>query len=170
MNAGWEEVERMAQAADAADAVQAEEYPTDNQIARWRKLFKYTEHEAAMLIRAQRSDVTRTRITDEHWELVREEREAAGHDRETYEHEQQLRNVLRSQSAIIPSASGDPMFVIRLGGLLSTAEKVKEVAGLEEMPKVVNGMSEMGMASFCLVDGKAKKAIDEWLAQAQVRA
>ena len=26
------------------------------------------------------------------------------------------------------------------------------------------------MASFCLVDGKAKKAIDEWLAQAQVRA
>jgi len=28
MDAGWEEVERMAQAASAADAVQAEEYPT----------------------------------------------------------------------------------------------------------------------------------------------
>ncbi len=61
------------------------------------------------------------------------------------------------------------MFVIRLGGLLSTAEKVKEVAGMKEMPKVVKGMSEIGMANFCLVDGKASKAIDEWLAQAQVR-
>ena len=62
------------------------------------------------------------------------------------------------------------MVLFRLGGLLNSADKVKEIARLEELPSVVEGQSEMGMAKFCLVDEKAKKAVDTWLAQAQVVA
>lgn len=85
MDESWEELERMAQAASASDAQASKDFPTDEQIGRWQKLFNYTRREAFNLIKAQRSDLTRSRITDEHWELVREEKEGMGHDRETYE-------------------------------------------------------------------------------------
>lgn len=168
MDTGLDELERMAQAVGAADALESDKFPTEEQITRWCTLFQYTRRETLTLIRAQRSDLTRTRITDEHWELVREEREATGHDRETYEHEQQLGNVLKSQSAVIPGPDGKCMFLFKLGGLLGDVQKVKEVAGLDETPKVVQGQGEMGMTNFCIVDEQAKKKIDEWLAQAQV--
>jgi len=168
MDPSWEEVERMAKAASSVDALSASEFPTEEQIARWQKLFNYSRREALNLIAAQRSDVTRTRISDEHCELVRAEREAQGHDRETYEHGQQLGNVMKSQSAVIPAKDGTVMVLIRLGGLLGSKEKVREIAGLDEDPKVVDGKSEMGKASFCVVDEEAKRKIDEWLAQAPV--
>ncbi len=39
MDAGWEELERMAQAASAADAQMASQYPTPETIERWKRLF-----------------------------------------------------------------------------------------------------------------------------------
>lgn len=69
---------------------------------------------------------------------------------------------------MIPDVDGKLRVLFRLGGLLDSAEKVKEIAGLEELPAVVDGQSEMGMAKFCLVDEKTKNAVDAWLAQAQV--
>jgi hypothetical protein len=54
--AGWEELERLAQAASAADAQLASEYPRTETLARWQKLFGYSHPEAANLIRAQRSN------------------------------------------------------------------------------------------------------------------
>ena len=106
MEDSWAEVERMAQAASASDALESELFPTDEQLNRWQTLFSYTRREAFNLIKAQRSDVTRTRISDEHWLLVRDERMKMGHDRETYEHSLQLGNVLKSQSATIPGPDG----------------------------------------------------------------
>ena len=167
MDDSWEEVERMAQAASASDALESESFPTDEQMARWAKLFFYSRREAIGLIKAQRSDVIRTRITDEHWSLVRDEKEAQGHDRETYEHSLQLGNVLKSQSATIPGADGN-VFLFRLGGLLGSKTKVMEIAELQEEPKVVEGQSEMGVAMFCMVDEDAKGKIEKFLAQAQV--
>jgi hypothetical protein len=79
------ELERMALAASSSDALESESFPTDVQMARWQKLFGYTRREAFDLIKAHRADLTRTRISDEHWELVREEQEGRGGDRETYE-------------------------------------------------------------------------------------
>ena len=43
-----------------------------------------------------------------------------------------------------------------------------EVAGLSEEPKVVEGQSETGMASFCVVDEEVKNKIEEYLAQMQL--
>lgn len=166
MDDSWDEVERMAQAATATDAIESESFPTDEQLERWQKLFKYTRREAFILIKAQRSDLTRTRIPDEHWALVKDEREAHGHDRETYEHSLQLGNVLKSQSATIPGVDGENMFLFRLGGLLGDVAKVKGVVGYE--PKVVEGQSELGIVNFCWVDEDGKDNIEKFLAMVQV--
>ncbi|KAF2788390.1 hypothetical protein K505DRAFT_353236 [Melanomma pulvis-pyrius CBS 109.77] len=165
MDTSWEEVERMAQAASAADAQIADEYPQPETITRWKRLFGYSHMETVHLISKQRSDVTRERITDEHWELIKDEKEDAGYDREAYEHSLQLSNVYKDQSATIPTTGEDGGFLwlFRLGGLLNTPEKIKQIAGLDEDPKVVNGISETGLVKFCYVDKQAQKKLEEWL-------
>jgi hypothetical protein len=60
------------------------------------------------------------------------------------------------------------MLLFRLGGLLNTAEKVKEVAGLNSVPVEHDGMSEMGPVKFCLVNKDAQKKLEEWLTQQSV--
>jgi len=60
------------------------------------------------------------------------------------------------------------MLLFRLGGLLNTAEKVKEVASLDRVPVEQEGMSEMGPVKFCLVDKDAQKKLEEWLTQQSV--
>lgn len=60
------------------------------------------------------------------------------------------------------------MLLFRLGGLLSSPEKVKEIAGLRELPVVREGMSEMGIVQFCAVDKEAQKKLEQWLAQKAV--
>jgi hypothetical protein len=112
--------------------------------------------------------VTRERISDDHWELIKAEKEAAGYDREAYEHSLQLKDVFRGQSAAIPAPDGDLMLLFRLGGVLDSAEKVKEVAGMDEVPIVREGSSERGPVKFCVVDQEAKKKLEEWLTQQSV--
>jgi len=57
-DAAWEEVERMAQAASAADAQLAFEYPDNITLQRWEKLFRYSHSEATRFISDQRNDCT----------------------------------------------------------------------------------------------------------------
>lgn len=59
----FEELERMAQNASALNDPE----PDEEDIERWVKLFKYDYLEAYALLKAQRSDVTRDPISDEHW-------------------------------------------------------------------------------------------------------
>jgi hypothetical protein len=56
MDAGWEELERMAMAASADDAQIAGQYPTKDTIERWQRLFGYSHMETVRLIADQRSD------------------------------------------------------------------------------------------------------------------
>jgi hypothetical protein len=53
MDAGWEELERMANAASAADVQLASQYPSTETIERWKKLFGYSHREAVKLISDQ---------------------------------------------------------------------------------------------------------------------
>lgn len=160
----------MAQALTAADAQIADEYPSPETIERWRHLFGYSHMEAVHLISQQRADITREQITNEHWDLVKDEKEAAGYDREAYEHSLHLPDIFKTQTATISTTGEDGglMLLFRLGGLLDTPEKVQEVAGLDEVPKVVQGMNEMGLAKFCYVDKEAQKKLEEWLVQQAV--
>jgi hypothetical protein len=56
MDAGWEELERMAMAVSAADAQIADEYPSPDTIEQWKRLFGYSHMEAVRLIGDQRGD------------------------------------------------------------------------------------------------------------------
>jgi hypothetical protein len=56
MDAGWEELERMAMAASANDAQIADECPPPETIERWEQLFGYSHMEAVRLIGDQRAD------------------------------------------------------------------------------------------------------------------
>jgi hypothetical protein len=114
--------------------------------------------------------VTRERIADNHWALVKDEKEALGYDREAYEHSLQLSKIFKGQSATIPTvgADGATMLLFRLGGLLDSAEKVKEIAGMDELPVVQDGINETGIVKFCLVEEGTKKKLEEWLAQKAV--
>lgn len=198
MDAGWEEVERMAQAASAHDAQLANEYPSTETIERWQRLFGYSRMEAVQLISRQRNDgahfsrrgsyhrnpldaqsvlyfranltfplVTRTRITDDHWSLIAGGEEALGYDREAYEHSLRLRDVFVENSVTIPTTGEDgaTLLLFPLRGLLGSPEKVKEVAKLEKLPQVREGMGSMGVIKFCLVDKAAAKKLEEWVVQ-----
>ncbi|KAF2869131.1 hypothetical protein BDV95DRAFT_596792 [Massariosphaeria phaeospora] len=165
-NAGWDEVLRMVDAASAADAQIADEYPQAEVIERWMRLFGYSRMEAAQLISQQRGDVTRDRIPSAHWTLIRASKEALGFDREAYEHSLQLPKVFKEASATISTTGEDgaTMLLFRLGGLLSSAEKVREVAGLEELPRTVKGVDGGGReAAFCCVDRGAQGRLEAWL-------
>jgi hypothetical protein len=190
MDVEWEELERMAMAASADDAQIADEYPSVDTIERWKRLFGYSHMEAVRLIGDQRGDgeyllpeplssftpntyrltVTRERISDSHWALIQDEKEASGYDREAYEHSLQLPNVFKGQSATIPTdgAGGELMLLFRLGGLLDSPEKVKDIVGLEELPVVKEGVSETGVVKFCVVGKEVQQKLEEWLAQKAV--
>jgi hypothetical protein len=66
---------------------------SDSAITRWQQLFYYTRAEAISRIEQHRSNFSRERVSDEHWEMVRCIKEVDGHDRETYEHEIELRRM-----------------------------------------------------------------------------
>jgi hypothetical protein len=78
--------------------------------------------------------------------------------------------VFKDNSATIPTKGkhGETVLLFRLGGLLGSAEMVKQVAGLERLPKVVEGQSEMGIARFCVVDKETQRKLEEWLVQQAV--
>jgi hypothetical protein len=60
------------------------------------------------------------------------------------------------------------MFLFKMGGMLDSAEKVKEVAALQELPKVVEGTGTMGLTKFCIVERDVQKRLEEWLLQRAV--
>ena len=78
--------------------------------------------------------------------------------------------MFKEHSATITTtvADGETMWLFRLGGLLDSPEKVREVARLEVLPKAVTGMSEMGLARFCVVGKDAQRRLEEWLTQRAV--
>lgn len=59
-------------------------------ITQWQQLFCYSRSDAISRIQEHRSNFTREKVSDEHWELVRCTKGAEGYDREAYEHQIQL--------------------------------------------------------------------------------
>jgi hypothetical protein len=60
------------------------------------------------------------------------------------------------------------MLLFRLGGLLDSPDKVREIAGLDELPVVIEGTGSMGVVRFCLVNQDSKKKLQEWFSQRAV--
>jgi hypothetical protein len=74
----------------------------------------------------------------------------------------------QSASIAVTGTDGGMMLLFRLGGVLDSAEKVREIAGLKELPVVTEGSSEMGIIRFCVVNKEAQKKLEQWLVQKAV--
>jgi hypothetical protein len=142
---------------------------SDATIRIWQRLFHLTSDEAAERIKNHRSNVSRLRVSDEHWEMVRPEREAAGYDREAYEYEIEIQRQPESFGISGISLIGAPsrrVFLLKLEGPLNTPAKVQEAAGLSTLPTATKGIDaddETREARFCHIDDAARQAIMDWL-------
>ncbi|KAK3644136.1 hypothetical protein LTR56_004144 [Elasticomyces elasticus] len=146
--------------------------PMFTTIARWKHLFKLSPDTAVEKIIEHRNNLTRIRVSSEHWETVRDEQEVLGHDRESYEYELELAMKKRAMlPTLVPvadmSARETVTYLVELDGPLSSAEIVRETAGMEAVPPIVAGESvEEGRAvQLCCIDGTAKAAILRWASE-----
>jgi hypothetical protein len=134
--------------------------PEIETIKRWQRLFHYSHAEAMEHINNHRGDLSRARISEEHWEMVRSIKEPKGYDREAYEYSMTLK-----KPHVTGRLEGQPSeFLLKLEGPLRSAAKVQEAAGLALVPVVISGTGDSGEeVNFRRVSGAAKKTILEKL-------
>ena len=148
--------------------------PDSEEITRWQKLFGYDFSEAEDPIRRQRQDLSHNAVSDEHWQLVRAERETEGFSKEAYEHSIAACTTLRGvpEDLSYKSKVTPPLkitYLLRLEGRLDKAMTVQEVLGTSTAPQVFKGVSEHREASFCLLDGFAKHTLEQWLLRESIQ-
>jgi len=153
------ELENMA--FNAVDEPDTDAEPENETIKRWQQLFQYTYAEATKHINQHRANLSRTNVSNEHWEIVRHEKEAKGYDREAYEYSiAPGKGIKKTLAAGLSPSHESSTFLLKLEGPLETAVSVQKAAGLASAPAVLSGTGDAGNeASFCRVDGAAKKAI-----------
>lgn len=142
--------------------------PIGTTMARWQRLFNLPADEAVDRIQAHRNNLTRPRVSDGHWEMLRLEKGAAGYDREAYEYELELQKRKAALPDLLPSSGDNRMtYLVELAGPLDTAEKVQQAAEMDKVPEVVSGRSveEHRQVELCCVDERAKAALLRWAAE-----
>ncbi|EEP81521.1 predicted protein [Uncinocarpus reesii 1704] len=139
---------------NAVSSLNSADTVPEHTLCRWQSLFGYSAREAATHIERHRADLNRPRVSDQHWALVREAKEAEGHDRESYEYFMSISPVKGTQKkAVIPA---NAQYLCLLEGPLKTNEKVRVAAGLSTLPKVHKGLDEDGKAlGFVALDAQA---------------
>ena len=144
--------------------------PISTTIARWNALFKIPGDDAVDVIMEHRNNLTRTRISDEHWDAVRTSKELQGYDREAYEYELELQKRKANMGNILPvddEADSRVTYLVELSGPLESSEAMQSAAGLETAPPTVNGWSveDGSIVRMCIVGNKEKRAILKWAAE-----
>ena len=159
-----DELERMAlnvtQDSEIDDTINAEE------ISLWMKLFSYTRPEAEDLLEKHNQDYTRARISDEHWDMIRSELEPQGYSRTAYEHELATGGRRKIPSTIPTKVSlqeARKSYLLKLEGPLHTAEIIRTITAVVDLPETVIGDSDDGKTTFCCVNGAMKQLITHWL-------
>lgn len=156
-------LEDMAAIAKIFPVVQDEEIDQET-IARWRRLFGYSANEAKNQIAKLRQDPS-LYVPEALWHAVREREEALGHDWESYSHwvELQKDSTIRLQCDSVGQEILDDNseWLLKLEGPYSTVERLRQLLALSESPEVFKGksMDQEADADFCLVDGKALRAL-----------
>lgn len=134
---------------------------------RWQNLFGLSRDEAVERIMHHRTDLTRTRVPDTHWDVVRAEKENAGYDREAYEYELELQKRKATLPDLLPSAEDSNVtYLVQMDGPLADPEKVRRAADMSDLPSVVTGQSveQSRSVSLCCIDAPAKAALLRWAA------
>ncbi|KAL8905257.1 MAG: hypothetical protein Q9171_006733 [Xanthocarpia ochracea] len=155
-----QELERLAVKADRFD-----QKPTSQQVSRFRKLFSYSESQALDAIIGFRSDMNHQELTDDQWATVQAEKEAAGHDRESYEHQRQLWFAKPVESTFSAAGSGGAdSFLFKLREPFPSVDVLRREVGVTAELK--GGYNEDGTpADFACVNRNTKHAIEEWIQQ-----
>ena len=144
--------------------------PSKDEISVWQNMFGYSYSEANEHINNQRSSFSQPKVSDDHWELVRMEKEAQGYTREAYDHW-----IATGTRSCISEAHNEPnsaassynksSYLVLLEGILSTPLILQEAADLPDLSKVIEASSKTGDVFFCTVDGAAKHCIEAWLSE-----
>ncbi|KAK3687002.1 hypothetical protein LTR37_019254 [Vermiconidia calcicola] len=145
----------------------AQPEPMSGTMDRWQSLFGLSCDEAIERIMHHRTNLTRTRVSDAHWDVVRAEKENSGYDREAYEYELELQKRKAMLSNLLPSAEDSNVtYLVQMDGPLADPEKVRRAADMSEVPSVVTGQSleEGRSVSLCCIDASAKAALLRWAA------
>ena len=141
--------------------------PMSTTIARWERLFNLFPDEAVDRIMDHRDNLTRTRVSDAHWEMLQSEKEPEGYDREAYEYELELQKKKAALPNLIPAAEDSSVtYFVEMRRPLNSPEKVRQAARMVDLPAVVSGKSvEEGRAVWlCCIDSTAKTAVLHWAA------
>jgi hypothetical protein len=144
--------------------------PISTTISRWNRLFRIPGDDAIDMIMEHRNNLTRMRISDEHWEAVRTGKESQGYDREAYEYELGLQKRKANLSNFVPvddEAESLVTYLVELSGPLGSLEAMQRAAGLQKAPLMVDGWSveERRSVQMCIVGNKEKRAILQWAAE-----
>ena len=157
-------------AVNVADDKDVDFEPPGEELTRWQALFAYSYPEAVEQIQTQKRDYSRYRVSDDHWDLVRSEKEAQGYSRDAYEHwiKQNGQSAFhRSESEPIDASvsRANSAYLIKLEGILSTPKCIQDAANLLEPPPTIQAASESQDAVFCHIDGNIKQSIENWLSR-----
>lgn len=142
--------------------------PISATIARWNHLFNIPGDDAVERIMEHRNNLTRTRISEEHWDAVRADKEGQGYDREAYEYELEMQKRRANLVNLLPVDEGEAeermTFLVELSGPLGSVDAVRRAAGMREEPEMVGGWSveEERSVEMCIVDSEGKKSILCW--------
>ena len=144
-----------------------ESHPSEKEITRWQTLFGYSHQEAIDHLEALQHDLSRYRVSNDHWDLIRAEKESEGYSRGAYEHwVGTLRQSKPSHqvSSSIETSTSSGSYLVLLEGALSTPDIIQDIVNLSEPPKVIQATSEeTSDAMFCRIDGDTKRSIENWL-------
>lgn len=157
-------------AVNAANDCDVEHEPSEEEITRWQTLFAYSYSEAVEHINNQKSDYSRFRLSNDHWDMIRSQKEAQGYSREAFEHWMKTEGHSTpsdtKEKVIITSVfKAETFFLILLEGVLSSPESIQGVAKLPDPPRAFQAALGTRDAVFCRIDGNIKQSIENWLSQ-----
>ncbi|KAM5386582.1 hypothetical protein ACJZ2D_000545 [Fusarium nematophilum] len=165
----FDELEAMARAASLTDHGEID----DETVNRWKTLFGFSSAEAIQKIEEYRANPDGI-ISDAHWDMVRDEEESRGFDRETYEY-----SCIRRQKAPhreLPQENQQHQlqaltFLVKLEGPLSSLKDLATAASIESLStdSIFKATDTTGQAtSFCKINGIAKVAIEAFLVDSKI--
>ncbi|PSN68250.1 hypothetical protein BS50DRAFT_491469 [Corynespora cassiicola Philippines] len=142
----------------------------EHNVERWGKIFNLTDTQAKGAIEAFLNDLSRLKISEEHWSEVREEMESHGHDKESYAYllsKQQKRHSITKttteEETNTSKAETRKKFLFKLEYPLETAAKVQQVASLEKLPEEHVDENDDSLR-FVVINSQARAAIAAYLA------
>ena len=159
---GMDFMDELNRLADNAESLESTAL-TSTEVERWKTLFSYSDAEASLIIKMQLADVTQERIPDGHWELIRENVEAAGHSRLSWEHLLQMKDTMKANSTTLIDGEGKRWTLLRMAGFLKDVERVKEITGTEEEMKVEKVTATFGTHEVVWVDDEGLKKIEDFI-------